>query len=129
MAEKNAAVASGADTVGDAARRRNVPGSAVSGSVIAQPQPDEKKIHGAKKVRERLLDTAASFWLIYSSQSPSILEILDEWEFIIAPLIFTAFAVFTRLWKIGLSPIVTWDVRSRLCCLLLLLLLLRNKQL
>jgi len=45
-------------------------------------------------------------------QSPSVLEILDEWEFIIAPLIFTAFAVFTRLWKIGLSPIVTWDVSN-----------------
>jgi dolichyl-phosphate-mannose-protein mannosyltransferase len=38
-----------------------------------------------------------------------VLEFLDEWEFLIAPLIFTAFALFTRLWKIGLSPIVTWD--------------------
>ncbi|KIW13463.1 hypothetical protein PV08_08651 [Exophiala spinifera] len=38
-----------------------------------------------------------------------ILDILDEWEFIIAPVVFTAFALFTRLWKIGLSPIVTWD--------------------
>lgn len=27
----------------------------------------------------------------------------------IAPLVFTALAIFTRLWKIGLSPIVTWD--------------------
>jgi dolichyl-phosphate-mannose-protein mannosyltransferase len=35
--------------------------------------------------------------------------VLDEWEFIIAPLIFTALAFFTRLYKIGLSPIVTWD--------------------
>lgn len=43
-------------------------------------------------------------------QSPSVLQVLDDWEFLIAPLIFTAFAVFTRLWKIGLSPIVTWDV-------------------
>jgi dolichyl-phosphate-mannose-protein mannosyltransferase len=34
---------------------------------------------------------------------------LDEWEFIIAPLIFTAAAFFTRMWKIGISDIVTWD--------------------
>lgn len=39
----------------------------------------------------------------------SILQFLDEYEFILAPLIFTAFALFTRLWRIGLSPIVTWD--------------------
>ncbi|KIW79927.1 hypothetical protein Z517_06542 [Fonsecaea pedrosoi CBS 271.37] len=39
----------------------------------------------------------------------SILQFLDEWEFLIAPIIFTAFALFTRLWRIGLSPIVTWD--------------------
>ncbi|ETN36343.1 uncharacterized protein HMPREF1541_08620 [Cyphellophora europaea CBS 101466] len=37
------------------------------------------------------------------------LQILDEYEYIIAPVIFTAFALFTRLWKIGLSNIVTWD--------------------
>jgi dolichyl-phosphate-mannose-protein mannosyltransferase len=40
---------------------------------------------------------------------PSFLQLLDEYEFIIAPLIFTAFAFFTRLYRIGLSPIVTWD--------------------
>ncbi|GAW15689.1 hypothetical protein ANO14919_051080 [Xylariales sp. No.14919] len=90
MADKNAAVASGADLSGDVARRRNLPGATAPGAATTQPQPDEQKIHGAKK-------------------SPSVLEILDEWEFLIAPLIFTAFAVFTRLWKIGLSPIVTWD--------------------
>ncbi|ETI24608.1 hypothetical protein G647_03977 [Cladophialophora carrionii CBS 160.54] len=37
------------------------------------------------------------------------IQFLDEWEFLIAPIIFTAFALFTRLWRIGLSPIVTWD--------------------
>jgi dolichyl-phosphate-mannose--protein O-mannosyl transferase len=42
-------------------------------------------------------------------QGPSFLEVLDEWEFIIAPVLFTFFAFFTRLYKIGLSPIVTWD--------------------
>lgn len=39
----------------------------------------------------------------------SIIDTLDEYEFIWAPLIFTALAFFTRMWKIGLSPIVTWD--------------------
>lgn len=37
------------------------------------------------------------------------MQTLDDYEFLIAPLIFTAFALFTRLWKIGLSNIVTWD--------------------
>jgi dolichyl-phosphate-mannose-protein mannosyltransferase len=39
----------------------------------------------------------------------TFLQFLDEWEFIIAPVIFTFFAFFTRMYKIGLSPIVTWD--------------------
>lgn len=42
-------------------------------------------------------------------QTTSLLQTLDDYEFIIAPLIFTALAFFTRMWKIGLSPIVTWD--------------------
>lgn len=39
----------------------------------------------------------------------SVLSILDEYEYIIAPIIFTFLAFFTRMYKIGLSPIVTWD--------------------
>ncbi|KKA21364.1 O-mannosyl transferase [Rasamsonia emersonii CBS 393.64] len=39
----------------------------------------------------------------------SFLAILDEWEFIIAPVIFTAISFFTRMYRIGLSNIVTWD--------------------
>ena len=42
-------------------------------------------------------------------QSSSIFSTLDEYEFILAPLIFTALAFFTRMYKIGLSDIVTWD--------------------
>jgi len=34
---------------------------------------------------------------------------LDEYEFIIAPLVFTAISFFTRMYRIGLSNIVTWD--------------------
>lgn len=37
------------------------------------------------------------------------MALLDEYEFIIAPIVFTLLAFFTRMWKIGLSPIVTWD--------------------
>jgi hypothetical protein len=42
-------------------------------------------------------------------QEPSVLDVLNEWEWLIAPIVFTALAFFTRLYKIGLSPIVTWD--------------------
>lgn len=42
-------------------------------------------------------------------QTNSFIDVLDEYEFLIAPLVFTALAFFTRMWKIGLSPIVTWD--------------------
>lgn len=39
----------------------------------------------------------------------SFLAILDEWEVVIAPIMFTALALFTRLYRIGRSNIVTWD--------------------
>ncbi|MCJ1430137.1 Protein O-mannosyltransferase 2 [Sticta canariensis] len=39
----------------------------------------------------------------------SILKTIDEYEFLLAPLIFTLVSFFTRMYKIGLSPIVTWD--------------------
>ena len=44
-----------------------------------------------------------------STQAKSVLEVLDDTEWIWAPIIFTALAFFTRMWKIGLSNIVTWD--------------------
>ena len=40
---------------------------------------------------------------------PTLLENLEEYEHIYAPIIFTLMAFFTRMWRIGLSPIVTWD--------------------
>lgn len=40
---------------------------------------------------------------------PSLLQTLDELEWIIAPVLFTFLAFFTRLYKIGISNIVTWD--------------------
>lgn len=42
-------------------------------------------------------------------QEPSLVNTLEQWEPIFAPLLFTALAFVTRLWKIGISDIVTWD--------------------
>ncbi|KAJ5414452.1 Glycosyl transferase family 39 [Penicillium cosmopolitanum] len=44
-----------------------------------------------------------------AGQSPSFLHVLARWEPIIAPIILTALALFTRLYRIGRSNIVTWD--------------------
>jgi len=79
-------VASGVD-VGDAARRRNV--AAPPAPVINPAEADDKK----KQLKKE----------------PSFLDTLDQWEWVIAPVLFTVLAFFTRFYKIGLSPIVTWD--------------------
>ncbi|OHE96124.1 dolichyl-phosphate-mannose-protein mannosyltransferase [Colletotrichum orchidophilum] len=84
MAIEKPIVASGAD-VGDGVRRRAVP-QGQSVPITAAPEIDDKK---------KLAKKQSSF--------------LDDWESIIAPIIFTAAAIFTRLWKIGISDIVTWD--------------------
>jgi dolichyl-phosphate-mannose-protein mannosyltransferase len=42
-------------------------------------------------------------------QEKSFFEVFADLESIFAPLIFTAVAIFTRLYKIGISDIVTWD--------------------
>ena len=54
-------------------------------------------------------------------QEPSILQVLTDWEPVIAPVIFTLLAAFTRLWKIGASNIVTWDEAQFVATKLLLL--------
>ena len=51
----------------------------------------------------------ANDFCFYSQPQKSFLSVLDEYEFIIAPLIFTLLSFFTRMYRIGLSPIVTWD--------------------
>lgn len=81
-----APVVTGAD-LGDAARRRNIPGTPQQ-VVVPQGQPDDKK-------KEK--------------KQASVLDVLSQWEWLIAPIVFTALAFFTRFYKIGLSPIVTWD--------------------
>ncbi|RDW83200.1 PMT-domain-containing protein [Coleophoma crateriformis] len=90
MASGTAPVASGADYDENAARRRNVPSNGSNGAMANNMEVDEKKTQIKKKEQ-------------------TLLEFFDEWEFIIAPVLFTLLAFFTRLYKIGLSPIVTWD--------------------
>ncbi|KAB8338926.1 hypothetical protein FH972_021866 [Carpinus fangiana] len=82
----NAAFTSGANYQEDL-RRRNVPQVEINGKAQVLIERDDKK----------------------SRKTQGPLEFLDEYEFIIAPIIFTFLSFFTRMWKIGLSPIVTWD--------------------
>ncbi|MCJ1276195.1 Protein O-mannosyltransferase 2 [Puttea exsequens] len=93
MTTKKAAHASGAAQDGYDLRRRNVPGESNGSAEPAQNEVDDKKTQ---------IPTPPS-------SLRTILSVLDEYEFIIAPLIFTFFAFFTRMYKIGLSNIVTWD--------------------
>lgn len=88
-------------------RRRNVPDQNRSnGSITTRSQGvDEKK---SRKVctTTHLLE---ELQLKISKAQNSVLQILDEWEFLVAPLLFTLVSFFTRMYKIGLSNIVTWD--------------------
>ncbi|KAG8624005.1 hypothetical protein KVT40_008981 [Elsinoe batatas] len=70
----------------DDLRRRNVPSTQVNGSA--------KGFEIDEKTKQKVEKAASTF---------------DNIEAIIAPILFTALAFFTRLWKIGISPIVTWD--------------------
>ncbi|KAJ5136979.1 hypothetical protein N7448_005533 [Penicillium atrosanguineum] len=88
MADINTATTTGAKPDADL-RRRNVPDS---GKHQAPSRTVERDV---KKTR--------------SSQSPSFLHVLAGWEPIIAPILLTALSLFTRLYRIGRSNIVTWD--------------------
>lgn len=81
-----AAHSTGTDPRAEELRRRHVAGQQAAPAPVATP--------ASEKSKEKPFD---------------ILAFLDEYEFIWAPLIFTALAFFTRMYKIGLSPIVTWD--------------------
>ncbi|CCC07367.1 hypothetical protein SMACR_02375 [Sordaria macrospora] len=90
VGSERATMVSGADPLGDAVRRRNV--ASVTPTAFETPQSvDNKKAVVPVKKEQSFLDSIAS----------------REW--IIAPLVFTFLAFFTRFYKIGLSPIVTWD--------------------
>ena len=108
MANEKANFASGAAPDGQDIRRRNVPSHDTNGS-ITHP---EKEIDDKKSQKVSAQDCVASALLMSDLQPKSrspILATLDEYEFLIAPLIFTILAFFTRMYKIGLSDIVTWD--------------------
>lgn len=80
--------ASGADAAanGDALRRRIIPnGNGQLDHHLREPEEKSKQ------------------------KTKTFLQTLDETEHIWAPILFTALAFFTRLYKIGLSNIVTWD--------------------
>ncbi|KAJ9132636.1 Dolichyl-phosphate-mannose--protein mannosyltransferase 2 [Pleurostoma richardsiae] len=87
MASEKATAVTGAD-VGDGVRRRNIPQPSQAAAPLKVEADDKKK---------------------QLKKEPSILDVFDEWEWLIAPILFTFLAFFTRLYKIGLSPIVTWD--------------------
>ncbi|WPH00942.1 glycosyltransferase family 39 protein [Acrodontium crateriforme] len=86
------ATASGADTQGDGLRRR----TATPVVPIAKGYTAEEVDGKPNKEKPK-------------TQGNSFIQTLDDYEFLLAPLVFTALAFFTRMWKIGLSPIVTWD--------------------
>ncbi|KAH8691100.1 protein O-mannosyl transferase [Talaromyces proteolyticus] len=44
-----------------------------------------------------------------SKKAPKHQSTFDDWENVLAPLILTVFSLFIRLYRIGLSNIVTWD--------------------
>ncbi|KAJ5540649.1 hypothetical protein N7494_005725 [Penicillium frequentans] len=69
-------------------RRRNVPDTA---------RPQAPMPYTAEDVKKQ------------KPQSTSFLQVLAGWEPILAPIILTALALFTRLYRIGRSNIVTWD--------------------
>ncbi|KAJ5641587.1 hypothetical protein N7490_005587 [Penicillium lividum] len=69
-------------------RRRNVPDTARPQASMPYIPEDVKK---------------------QKAQTSSFLQVLAGWEPILAPVILTALALFTRLYRIGRSDIVTWD--------------------
>jgi dolichyl-phosphate-mannose-protein mannosyltransferase len=85
MASNKAAVASGADH-GDGLRKRPVPSSQTAPRLV-EPEDNKKSLPKEK----------------------GFIEIFEDWEPIFAPIVFTVLAFGTRLWKIGISNIVTWD--------------------
>lgn len=110
MAVTDGAISTGTDEGG--IRRRNLQSyEKTNGSTVYRLEAeDTKKLSRVNPVQAVPLGVRSSQLLTSSQSRPGgLVAFLDEWEFLIAPLIFTAFAFFTRMWRIGLSPIVTWD--------------------
>lgn len=110
MAEVNIASVTGAQPAPDL-RRRNVPG-AEKPSVVHNDMVDNDH----KKTRPTVWTYPVSSFAseescltTYAIQSNSYLSVLRSWEPIITPIILTALSIFTRMYRIGRSNIVTWD--------------------
>ncbi|KAI5302570.1 Protein O-mannosyltransferase 2 [Ascosphaera pollenicola] len=84
------ALATGADQGRYDLRRRNTPAVEVN-SVTVLPARDDRKA------------------VLPRRHQKSFLETLDEWECVIAPIVFTLASFFIRTWRIGISDVVTWD--------------------
>lgn len=99
------AYSTGADTKGDDLRRRAA--QHTNGSARKSYDTyDDKKSRAVWKTILVIVFSKSNHRL----QKPQgVLEFLDEYEFVIAPIVFTFLAFFTRMWRIGLSNIVTWD--------------------
>ena len=109
MATSRGVYTTGAADEGQDLRRRNVPGYEGSNGDVAQSF-DELYDKKASKVGCSLVvneNDGADGWI--KQPRVSILQTLDEYEYLLAPLVFTLISFFTRMYKIGLSPIVTWD--------------------
>ncbi|BCS24754.1 protein O-mannosyl transferase [Aspergillus puulaauensis] len=87
MADTSLASTTGASFTPDV-RRRNVPHTEGQTKTSNLAEPDD----GKKKPRRS-----------------SYLSALADWEPIIAPILLTALSMFTRMYRIGRSNIVTWD--------------------
>ncbi|KAI9774921.1 MAG: Protein O-mannosyltransferase 2 [Geoglossum simile] len=93
MAKDNAAVSSGVDLRAQGAQQRIVPKGGQGDEGAHREGEDDKKNAPLNK----------------PAGLPVILPLLREFECVLAPLVFTLLSFFTRWWRIGLSPIVTWD--------------------
>lgn len=87
MAEPGIALSTGVNLTSDM-RRRNVPHTEGpgrrAGGMEIHSKPKPKQVH-------------------------TRLSIIDQWEPVVMPLLLTAVAIFTRMYRIGRSNIVTWD--------------------
>ena len=109
MASDRASLASGAAPDSHELRRRNVPNQDTNGA-IPHPQKDvDDKKSQKVGIYSCLVKPMVLTSILQSKSQTSILATLDDYEFLIAPLVFTILAFFTRMYKIGLSDIVTWD--------------------
>lgn len=109
MASTGAAYTSGAERKTGELRQRGAPELELNGQSISTrlDAEDRKKLKVSYQLQAHQ-DALLTMEKLKKTQN-GFLAFLDEWEFLIAPLIFTALAFFTRMWKIGLSDIVTWD--------------------